>query len=306
VRLGLFLPTLEGLLGDRGLPRWRELRRLARRAEAIGFDALLVPDHLVFRESPYWGIPAGEERGVWEAWMVLAALAEATERARLGLFVGCTGFRNPALLAKMAATVDEVGEGRVILGLGCGTHAPEYRAFGYPFDHRVSRFEEALAIVAPLLREGRADFTGRYHQARDAVLAPPGPRPGGPPVWVAAFQPRMLGLAARWADAVVTAWHPGPEAVTAALAPLPAACREAGRDPGTLGRVAGAIVALDPLPPGPLPRSTIRGTPAEVTARLAAFGDAGVGDLVLMLAPRGVDGLERVEPVLAALRRLPS
>ena len=179
LQLGLFLPVMEGWLGDRWLPRWPEVARLAELAEAVGFDALFVPDHLVIGESPYWGIPAGETRGTWEAWTVVGALAARTRRVAIGTFVLGAGFRNPALLAKMAATADEVSEGRLILGLGCGSHPPEYAAFGYPYDHRVDRFEEALQIIVPLLREGRVDFAGRYHEARACELLPRGPPAGG-------------------------------------------------------------------------------------------------------------------------------
>jgi len=111
----------------------------------------------------------------------LAALAAVTERVELGTLVTCTSFRNPALLAKMADTVEEISDGRLILGLGAGYYEPEYRAFGFPFDHRVGRFEEALQIVYGLLRRGTIDFNGQYYQARDCELTPRGPRPGGLP-----------------------------------------------------------------------------------------------------------------------------
>ena len=310
LEIGLFLPLLEGWLGDGWLPRWAELRELATLAEAIGVDALFVPDHLIFRHSPYWGIPEGESRGTWEAWTALAALAETTRRVALGPFVGCTGFRNPALLAKMAATLDEVSGGRLILGLGCGSHPPEYAAFGYPYDHRVSRFEEALGILVPLLREGRVDFAGRYHAAHDCELTPRGPRPGGPPIWIAGFQPRMTTLAARWGDAFVTAWHPGPAALAEPFARLEAACADVGRDPATLGRAVGVIVSLPEAGPPPAtrgravaPAGTIHGPPEEIAARLLAFRSAGAQHLVIMLAPRDARGLERFLPVLERVRQ---
>jgi probable F420-dependent oxidoreductase len=303
LEIGLFLPTLEGLLGDGGLPRWPELRRLARQAEAIGVDALFVPDHLIFRHSPYWRIAEGESRGTWEAWTLLGALAEATERVALGPFVACTGFRNPALVAKMAATLDEVSGGRLILGLGCGSHPPEYAAFGYPYDHRVGRFEEALGVLVPLLREGRVDFDGRYHTAPDCTLVPRGPRPGGPPIWIAGFQPRMLRLAARWGDAFVTAWHPAPAALAEPFARLDAACANVGRDPTTLGRVVGAIVALTPDDGRVVPPGVLRGTVEEIAAGLLGFGAAGVQHVVCMLDPRDASGLERFAPVIERVRR---
>jgi len=306
LRLGLFLPTLEGWLGDAWLPRWRELRDLARIAEAVGFDALFVPDHLVIRASPYWGIPEGETRGTWECWTVLGALAEATSRVALGPFVNANGFRNPALLAKMTATLDEVSGGRVILGLGCGSHAPEYAAFGYHYDHLAGRFEEALQVLGPLLREGHVDFQGRYYTARDCELVPRGPRPGGPPLWIAAFRPRMLRLAARWGDGFNTSWHLSPEAVAEPFAALDAACAEVGRDPRTLVRSVGTFVSVAGDDGGGrrLPRGAITGTPEEIASRLDAFHSVGVEYVVCMLDPRDARGVERFAPVIEALRTL--
>jgi probable F420-dependent oxidoreductase len=303
MQLGLFLPVMEGWLGDRWLPGWPELARLAALAEAVGFDALFVPDHLVIGHSPYWGIPEGETRGTWEAWTLLGALAVATRRVAIGTFVLGAGFRNPALLAKMAATADEVSGGRLVLGLGCGSHPPEYAAFGYSYDHRVDRFEEALEILVPLLREGRVDFTGRYHRARACELRPRGPRAGGPPIWIAAYQPRMMRLAARWGDAFVTAWHPDPASLAEPLARLDAACAAAVRAPATLGRTVGVIVRPGRAPRPPLPMGVLEGTPEEIAAGLLAFRAAGVGHLVCMLDPRDAAGVEGFAPVIDLVRR---
>ena len=303
MKLGLFLPVLEGWLGDHWLPRWSELRRLAVRAEAVCFDALFVPDHLILGQSPYWGIPEGETRGTWEAWTLLAALAATTRTIALGPFVCCSGFRNPALLAKMAVTADEISGGRLILGLGCGSHPPEYAAFGYPYDHRVGRFEEALRIIGPLLREGRVDYAGRFYEARDCELRPRGLRPGGPPIWIAGFQPRMLRLAARWGDAFITAWHPDPSAVAEPFARLDEACAEVGRDPATLGRTVGAIVSVRDGGCAALPRAAIEGPPETLAARLLAFRSAGVYHVVCMLDPRDEKGVERFAPVIELVRR---
>ena len=118
-------------------------------------------------------------------------------------------FRNPGILAKMAVTADAVSDGRLVLGLGAGWHDPEYLAFGFPTDHRVSRFEEALQIIGPLLRGERVSVTGRYHQVRDAVLLPAPERPI--PTLVAGHGPRMLQLTARHADAWNTAWYGLPD-----------------------------------------------------------------------------------------------
>jgi alkanesulfonate monooxygenase SsuD/methylene tetrahydromethanopterin reductase-like flavin-dependent oxidoreductase (luciferase family) len=303
LQLGLFLPVMEGWLGDGWSPRWPEISRIAALAESIGFDALFVPDHLVIGHSPYWGIPEGETRGTWEAWTLVSALAAATRRVAIGTFVLGAGFRSPALLAKMAATADEVSGGRLILGLGCGSHPPEHAAFGYPYDHRVGRFEEALEILVPLLREGRVDFAGRYHAARACELRPRGPRPAGPPIWIAAYQPRMMRLAARWADAFVTAWHPDANAAAEPLARIDAACEAVGRAPATLGRAVGVIVRPGNAPRPALSMGTLGGTPEEIAAGLGALGAAGVGHVVCMLDPRDAAGIERFAPVIELVRR---
>ena len=146
-KVGLALLTFDGITPD-GMPRWSDLKAMAQCAEAVGFNSLWVPDHLMCAHPA-----TGEARlAVWECWSVLAALAAATNDIELGTFVACTSFRNPALLAKMADTVDEISNGRLILGLGAGWMEAEFRAFGYPFDNRVGRFEEALQIIYPLLR----------------------------------------------------------------------------------------------------------------------------------------------------------
>src|ERR687893_2015533 len=176
-------------------PRWSDLAAIARRAEEVGFDSLWVQDHLLFR------YPDQEPEGPWESFSLLAALAAVTSRVELGTLVTCVSYRNPALTAKIADTIDEISGGRLILGLGAGWHEPEYAAFGFPYDHRVSRFEEALQIITALLRTGHVDFQGAYYTARDCELRPRGPRPEGPPILVGGSGERMLRIAARYADA---------------------------------------------------------------------------------------------------------
>ena len=144
-------------------PAYGEVRAVAIEAEAVGLDSVWVYDHLLFRFD-------GETTGIHECWTVLSAIAEATSRVGLGTIVMATSFRNPALLAKMAATLDHISEGRLILGLGCGWHDPEYEAFGYPTDHKVGRFEESLAVILGLIRDGGADLDGRWVQATAPAL----------------------------------------------------------------------------------------------------------------------------------------
>src|SRR5919202_5573892 len=221
VRLG---PVAEGSQPG----RYTEIRHMARAMEAAGLVSIGLYDHLLYR----W--PGRPSDGIWECWTMLAALAEATERVELGPLVICTPFRNPALLAKMATTLDEISGGRLTLGVGAGWHQPEFDAFGYPFDHRASRFEEALRIIRPLLRDGSVDFNGRYHAAPDCEIVPRGPRPDGPPLMLAGRGPRMLDLAARYADSWNAAWHARPATAAARLQTIQAACEAAGPDPATL------------------------------------------------------------------------
>jgi alkanesulfonate monooxygenase SsuD/methylene tetrahydromethanopterin reductase-like flavin-dependent oxidoreductase (luciferase family) len=149
MKLGITLGIEEGSLQGR-TPTFRDIQAMAQAAEQAGFDSLWVADHLIYR------FPSREEEGTWEAFTMLSALAAVTKTIALGPLVACTSFRSPALLAKMADTLDEISGGRFILGLGAGWHQPEYEAFGYPFDHLASRFEEALQVIVPLLREGKS------------------------------------------------------------------------------------------------------------------------------------------------------
>jgi alkanesulfonate monooxygenase SsuD/methylene tetrahydromethanopterin reductase-like flavin-dependent oxidoreductase (luciferase family) len=182
LRVGIQLPEVEREV------RWPEYIAMAKAAEDTGFDTIWLGDHLLYRYSD------GSTRGPWEVWTSLAAIAQATSRISLGPLVAATAFHTPPMLAKMAATVDEISGGRLILGLGAGWNDTEFRAFGFPFDHRVSRFEEAFTIIRTLLREGEIDFDGRFYQARDCVLKPAPARPGGPPLMIGSIGPRMLEI----------------------------------------------------------------------------------------------------------------
>ena len=171
-----------------------------------------------------------------------------TERVELGPLVAATSFHNPALLAKKAATVDEISGGRLILGLGAGWNETEYRAYGFPFDHRVSRFEEAFTIIRSLLRDGRVDFAGTYHQARDCLLLPRGPRPAGPPLMVGSMRERMLAITLPHVDAW-NAWFTWfgntVEGYRDLRARIDDACRTAGRDPGEVERTVALFVGFE-------------------------------------------------------------
>ena len=277
MRIGVVLPIAQVEADGQATP-YATLRAIAIAAEGAGFDSVWVFDHLLFRSD-------GEEGGIHECWTILAAIAEATRRVELGTLVMCTGFRNPALLAKMAATLDHISGGRLILGLGSGWHDPEYEAFGYPTDHKVSRFEESLAVITSLIREGRADLDGRFVTARDAVLLPPA-RPDIP-ILIAAKKPRMLELTARHADAWNLAWFGLPdERLAGVRGELAAACARVGRDPSTLTDTVGVTVRY-PTEPGAdtSPGPSLTGTPDEIAAGLRAHVEAGADHLIASLDP---------------------
>jgi probable F420-dependent oxidoreductase len=306
LKLGYGLPDSEHMMEGR-TARWSDLAALARRAEEAGFDSLWIQDHLLFR---FEGKDAAE--APWESFSLLAALAAVTERAELGTLVTCTSFRNPALTAKIADTIDEISGGRVVLGLGAGWHEPEYIAYGYPFDHRVSRFEEALQIIHGLLRDGQIDFEGRYYSARECELRPRGPRPQGPPILLGTTGHRMLRLTARYADA----WNvyfsrTGNRAggIPELRAAVDDACREVGRDPATLERTAAVFVDLtgqlsdEPSAVNPSGQPPLSGEPEEIARELLAYLAEGVTHLQVFIEPFTLAGIERFAPVIERVRR---
>ena len=290
--------------------RWTELREMALLAEAIGVDTLSAPDHLLFRNAPpLVSLPEGETRGIWECFTLLTALAAVTQRVTLLPLVACTSFRNPALLAKIADSLDEVSGGRLLLGLGAGWHEPEYTAYGYPFDRRVSRFEEALQIIVPMLHGESVTFRGRYYSVTDCGLVPRGPRPGGPPIWIGARMPRMLGLVATYADAYNTDMLLDVENTKAAedlLESADEACRQAGRDPSTLLKTSGCSLGLegaDAVPGGP-PSVILRGSTEQIVEKLAAYAAIGVQHFTFWLHPWTLKSVEQLGPIVEAAHKL--
>ena len=224
----------------------------------------------------------------------------------LGSFVTCAGWRNPALLAKMAATVDEISGGRLILGLGAGWQEPEFRAIGFPFDHRVARFDEALTIVAGLLRTGQVDVEGTYWSARDCELRPRGPRPNGPPIMIGTTGKRMLELTARHADHW-NVWFDeidnSLDRLTTLLEQVDAACEAVGRASGTLERSAAVCVEAVPHSPSPWSVPPLTGTPDELADRLRAYTAIGVTHIQVLPVPNTLAGLEAFARVLQAMDR---
>jgi len=297
LEIGLVLPMGDSFVDGRTV-RWTEIRDLAVRAEEIGFDTVWTADELLWR-------PEGKPpQGWWECLAMTGAVAAATSRIKVGTWILSALHHNPAIAAKAAETLDEISGGRLVLGLGAGHAGRQGHAFGLPEDHTVGRFEEALAIIVPLLREGRADFEGTFHAARDVEQRPLGPRPGRIPIMIGAKGPKMLRLAARHAD--IWSWFVeersdlsefGPR-----LAALEAACIEVGRDPATIGRSAG--IAVEPTSftgAAEVLGVPIRGAALEIADGLRAFQVAGFDHLEVVLWPPTLAALDAMAPVLDVL-----
>ena len=301
IGVGVQLPEVEREV------RWPELRSIARTAEQAGFDSIWVGDHLLYRYA------SGEARGPWEAWTTLAGLAEATERVAIGPLVAAAGFHAPFMLAKQAATVDEISGGRLVLGIGAGWNPVEFDALGAPFDHRVSRFEEAFTIVRTLLRDGYIDFEGAYHVARDAELLPRPARPGGPELLIGSSGPRMLEATIPYVDAW-NAWYAdtgnAPAGVPRLGAIVDDAARAAGRDPAAIERT----VAVQVRMPGGTGRvmgdtdarqevTPLAGTADEIATELRAYAREGIGHVQLVVDPITEASVAALAPVLDLLDR---
>lgn len=293
--IGLQLPEVEYAAS------WNDYLAMAHLAEAGGFDSLWVGDHLQYEDAE------GAVRGPWECLSILTALAAVTSRVELGPLVLATSFRNPALTAKIAATIDEVSGGRFVLGLGAGWNETEYRAFGYPFDHRISRFEEAFTIIRRLIREGTIDFEGKWYSARDCHLVPRGPRGGALPLMVGSTGERMLRITLphidRW-----NIWYAdfgnSVDGLIAQIERVNAIAKDVGRDPETLTRTAAVLVQA----PGGGGRASgagkerhllpISGSTEAVAQSLAAFADAGIAQLQIVLDPITPAAIEWLSPAI--------
>jgi alkanesulfonate monooxygenase SsuD/methylene tetrahydromethanopterin reductase-like flavin-dependent oxidoreductase (luciferase family) len=296
VRIGVQLPEVEYEI------TFADLVAMARLAEQVGFDALWLGDHLLYE------LEVGA-RGPWEVWTTLAALAASTERIELGPLVASTSFHAPAMLAKMAATVDAAAGGRLILGLGAGWNEREYTAYGFPFDNRVDRFGEAFTIIRTLLRDGAIDFHGTYYDVADCVLHPRSPRPGGPPLMVGSIGPRMQAITLPHVDAwnvwwsdygnTVEGFADVKQTVDARLAAI-----------GRTGCVAATCAVYVKLPQGtgrqmgdyPGTAAPLSGSPDEIADRLRAFEVAGAAAVQLVVDPIVPASLEWLGDVLERLR----
>jgi probable F420-dependent oxidoreductase len=282
VKIGIMLPL--GETEDVG--SWGRIRELAEVAESEGLDSLWVADHFFYKP------PDGEPKGLHEAWTLLSAVAAVTSRVELAPLVLCAPFRNPGLLASMAATLDEICGGRLILGVGAGWHDPEFEAFGYPTDRKVGRFEEWIEIVVRLLRRETVTFEGRYYQAREGVVVPPPSR--RIPILIAGNKPRMMGLVARHADSWNTAWFGRPDdKLRERLADLDRALDAAGRDRKSLERHVGLLVR-DPDQAAEDDSDFFSGSVEELADLLREHEQLGFAHAVVICEPRTPTSVERL------------
>lgn len=295
MKIGVQLPEVERPIS------WREMRDIAVTIEDSGFDSIWVGDHLLYRDE-------SGARGPLEAWTTLAGLAEATSRVELGPLVAATSFHSPAMLAKMAATVDEISGGRLILGLGAGWNAVEFEAFGFPYDRRAGRFEEAFTIIRTLIRQGAIEWDGEYYTLREMELHPLA-RPDMS-ILIGSNGPRILRATMAHAD-MWNSWFDGFGNRVDGLEDLRQvvddACLAVGRDPGEVERTVAVYVQL-PGGGGRLPGDSDRGTALpisgtrqEVADQLRAFEQSGISHIQVVLDPIDSAGVEELAEIVALI-----
>jgi alkanesulfonate monooxygenase SsuD/methylene tetrahydromethanopterin reductase-like flavin-dependent oxidoreductase (luciferase family) len=286
VQVGVQLPEVERVVG------WPEVQGIATTAESVGFDSVWLGDHMLYRSD---GRP---ERGPWDVWTQLAAIAAVTERVRLGPLVAATSFQAPGVLARMAASIDEISSGRLMLGVGAGWNEREFQAFGFPFDRLVSRFEESFEVVRRLLAGERVSLAGEFITVEDAVVLPRPTR--RVPLMIGANAPRMLRIALPHVD-VWNTWYARygntVEGFAKESAGIDAICDELGRDRREVARSACVLVAIDggagerPHDVPPVDLSNLR-------AHLRGLGEAGASEAILVVDPITT---ESVAAIAAAL-----
>ena len=296
IRIGVQLPEVERVV------RWTEYSHMARLAEDVGFHSLWVGDHLLYRKK------GDDPTGPWEAWSMMAALAAVTEKIQIGPLVASTSFHAPAMIAKKAITLDEISKGRFILGLGAGWNKVEYLGFGFPYSHRVSRFEEAFTIIRQLVCGEVVDFNGKYYHIEQCQMLPLGPRRQGPPLMIGSSGPRMLRITLphvqMW-NSWFTQFSNDPDQLDSLLDLVDKTCDAVGRDPKEIIKTVAVLVQL---PQGTGRRhgnsdtsTPISGTPEQVAEKLSRFEAKGIDHIQLVLDPIDANAIEWCGKVLEAL-----
>ena len=271
-----------------------ETLSLARWAEAAGFDGIWYADHLM----PNQADGSVDGRDTLECWTVLAAIGALVPRVRLVSMVSPVTIHHPVLLAKRAASVSHIANGRTVLGLGAGWQVNEHRAYGFDLPEagpRVDRFAEALELVHTLVRSDRTTYRGTYYQLDDAPFAP---KPvGGMPLLVGTASPRMQRLTARWADEWNT-WG-DPTVVAAATERFTAACDREQRDPATVRRSAQALMFLGDPGAAALEGRTLSGSPEQLIHSLGLYQQQGLHEFALPGFTLGRTATERLDTLEA-------
>jgi alkanesulfonate monooxygenase SsuD/methylene tetrahydromethanopterin reductase-like flavin-dependent oxidoreductase (luciferase family) len=298
MHIGVQLPEVEWEVSP------AELIAMAQAAEAVGFDSVWLGDHLLYQ------LDVGD-RGPWEVWTSLAAIAASTSTVRLGPLVASTSFHAPAMLAKLATTVDAVSGGRLILGLGAGWNQREYDAFGFPFDHRVSRFAEAFTIIRTLLRTGEIDWHGDYYTAERCILHPRS-SDVGPPLMVGSIGARMLDITLPHVDAWNMWWSQYGNTVEG-FAREKRRVDERIAALGRAGEVQATAAVLIQLESGAGRQmgdyddfttvEPIRGSQREIADVLRAFEAAGAAHVQLVVDPITRDSIAWLGAALTEFRR---
>lgn len=282
--------------------RWTEIRDLARAAGDAGLDSVWTEDHIQYQDR------AGRWLAPWDAWTVLAGLAEATERIRIGTMVSPLSLRHPVLLARHAAAVQEISDGRLVLGIGLGHGEPEYRALGTTLEHRFGKFREAFEILLSALDSGTADARGRHFSVEEFRLLPR-PHLDRPTLMIGSDGPKTLRLTLPHVE--LWSWDgfvDDPDEFAAASAAVDAICAEVGRDPAEVQRTAHLVVRLsnpEGLPIDPLPPHlrVIEGGADAIADRLEAFADAGADEVMLIIDPARPEAIEELASAIEPLRR---
>lgn len=267
---GLMMPMREDAMGGK-TARFADLVNMSHNARQSGFEALWFADHLSFQQDD-------KTIGTWEAWTLMAAIANAVPDVQIGPLVSCAGFRNPGLVAKMTEMIDEISGGRFILGMGAGWNKPEYEQFGYPFDYRASRFEESIEIIHGLLRDGESTLDGRFWQTQEAINQPRGPREAGAPILVGSNGDRLVHSVAKHADAWNSDWQQSLNDYPLLLEKIDAACDKIGRPRESLIRT-GSV------------RFTTDTSDDEVQHYLHGVRELGLKHLVIGLEPRNLEAV---------------
>ncbi len=301
MRIGV-IAQLHGRPGGALEPSWESINRLATVAERVGFDMFVFEDVLMYR---------GDEAtdGCWESMTIAGALAASTSRIRLGQSVINAPYRSPAMTASMATTLDEISDGRYVLGIGAGNSpTSDYEGFGFPTDRRYSRFAESIEVIHTLLRTGAVDYDGDFHFAKRAELVLRGPSPSGPPINIAAGGPRMLRLVARYGDAWNWwGWDETIDEIIGRMSPLVAelerACVEVGRDSTEIERTFDlySVVAPGFSVDASAMSQPVSGSADEIAETLLSLRALGIDEVRCDLTDKTEAAIEAMAPVVEAL-----